>query len=501
MTNRAMMRLLKLTTPVLFQNCFIKHSEKGQRIGQGGFGTINKVICDCAVLNVCQQCSWFREKESKKIKQSQLSVAIKRVSRERSAYDNPMFYDIFQEISCLEILSSLPFNGACKLIDYGIVHAEYWIIMECGKYNLKEWRVDHLRKNNSDSFLTTLELRQCLVLFLDTLLIVQEVHNNDITHFDLKCENFIVRSSEFSNELSLSNDKDINVEHFLNAYSHGSCSGCIFVADFGESVYQESPISSDRPFKSRGTLTIQSPEMIALTDSKQNGQKTFTRPNKKSDIWSLGCMLYELLTGEYLFYEKSWPELFVNLCMAEMAPLSFDKLERLISSDNIRAAIESILCSVLKQDAENRITLKDLMVDVHDLIKTINDTPIKEILVKDVDEKVASVDITIPTNEQLNSSLSKSIISTVYISKHVLDCSAQKLFLSLKSKYQMKEAILSEDSQPEKVINKLIKSSSLTHISQILMTEKLSSIYKSLDCLYEIDILIDDGLITVDNQL
>ena len=65
----------------------------------------------------------------------------------------------------------------------------------------------------------------------------------------------------------------------------------------------------------------------------------------------------------------------------------------------------------------------------------------------------------------------------------------------------MKEAILSEDSQPEKVINKLIKSSSLTHISQILMTEKLSSIYKSLDCLYEIDILIDDGLITVDNQL
>jgi hypothetical protein len=192
MTNRAMMRLLKLSTPMLFQSCFIKHSEKGARIGQGGFGTINKVFCDCAVLDICQQCNWSREKEST-IKQSQRLVAIKRVGRERSAFDNPMFYDIFQEISCLEILSSSSFNGVCKLIDYGIVHAEYWMVMECGKYNLKEWRSEHLIKhsNASDHMLSNLELRQCLVYFLDALLIIQHVHSKDIAHFDIKCENFI----------------------------------------------------------------------------------------------------------------------------------------------------------------------------------------------------------------------------------------------------------------------------------------------------------------------
>ena len=503
MTNRAMMRLLKLTTPLLFQNCLIRHSEKGVRIGQGGFGTINKVICDCAVLKVCQQCCWFREKGSETIRQSQRSVAIKRVSRERSAYENPMFYDIFQEISCLEIISSLSFNGACKLIDYGIVHAEYWIIMECGKCNLKEWRLEYLSRNNSDSFMTTLELRRCLAIFLDALLIIQEVHNNDITHFDLKCENFIVRSHETRDEL-LSNDEKLNIEYFLNAYSHGSCSGNIFIADFGEAVYQENSISNDRPFKSRGTLPIQSPEMIALTeksDSTRNGQRVFTKPNKKSDIWSLGCMLYELLTGEYLFYEKSWPELFVNLCMDEMAPLSFDKLEKIISTPNIRAAIESILRSVLKQDAENRITIKELMVDVYDLIQTLY-APSNKMISNDVDEKGPLIDITIPSHEQLNSSLSKSIISTVHIRQHVLDCGAQRLFLRLKSKHQMNESIICEDdNNPELVINKLIKCSSLNHVSQIIVTEKLSNIYKNLDCLYEVNILADDDLATMDNQL
>lgn len=506
MTDRAMMRLIKLSTPMLFQNCFIKHSEKGVRIGQGGFGSINRVTCDCNLLDICQQCIWSRPKGSTIIQQSQRVVAIKRVGRERSAYDNPMFYDIFQEISCLEMFASLSCNGVCKLIDYGIVHAEYWIIMECGKYNLKEWRLEHLNNNKSfesDVFLSDLELRRCLVYFLDALLIVQHVHNCDIAHFDIKCENFIVRTNESTLEQKFSNDEVLNVENMLNSHKKGSCSGHIFIADFGESVYQESSLSTDKPFKSRGTLTIQSPEMIALTektDSSRKNQKSFARPNKKSDIWSLGCMLYELLTGEYLFYEKSWPELFVNFCMVEMVPLSFNGFEK-IASVTIRSDIESILRRMLKQVAEDRILIKDLIVELYDLIQKLNDThsKVNENLIKD-DAPAAVVDITIPSQEQIDSSLLMSISSTVFLRKQLLDCSVQKLYLNLKSKYQINKGLMS-DSQPDQIINKMVKDSSLTNAAEILISEKLKNIYVNADGYYEVDIVMNPEGVTMDNQI
>jgi serine/threonine protein kinase len=28
--------------------------------------------------------------------------------------------------------------------------------------------------------------------------------------------------------------------------------------------------------------------------------------NRLSDVWSIGCLFYELLTGEYLFYDQDY---------------------------------------------------------------------------------------------------------------------------------------------------------------------------------------------------
>eukprot|EP01038_Epipyxis_sp_PR26KG_P006508 gene6508-8946_t len=409
-------RLLKLINNTYFdQSCLPLHlHNNGLKIGDGGFGSVFCVTCPescnkCRKYYHCFYCyrsshlatpalstNNNNNNEMKRVcvcwnssvtlMRRDQSVAIKCVPRERCGYDSNMISNIYNEITCLEMLNDQ--IGVCDVLDYGVHEDEYWVVLSMGEINLSEWRLqkpnkslkgmqtilesastssrisnsylpnnnNNSNKNNninnsllvlnsdsmesiknisilskSTSFIPRpLGIRDVAVfmsLFLDALYIVDGIHKKGITHYDIKANNFMLRSNPIQ-YLPL-----IRICH-----ENYQPSGIMFIIDFGEAVINNNNGSIHS--KCRGTLPIQSPEMICIG-------------------------------SEQLFHNKSWAELYVTLCLDYKTPPNIDILSQSLSliSRDIKKKIEQIALSALQQQVEKRITLAKLINDVKGLIQ------------------------------------------------------------------------------------------------------------------------------------
>jgi serine/threonine protein kinase len=58
--------------------------------------------------------------------------------------------------------------------------------------------------------------------------------------------------------------------------------------------------------------------MLNAAYANKKDQRTYDRRkktgcNKASDVWALGCLFFELLTGEFLFYDTDWVRFFIRV--------------------------------------------------------------------------------------------------------------------------------------------------------------------------------------------
>ena len=372
-------------------------------------------------------------------------------------------------------------------------------VMENGGINLLEWRMllqdelnaarekerdsgpiaaagsskirtgGHSKANGGQLNESTIAL--LLSLYLDALYIIKSVHAADIAHFDVKCNNFILRDDprRYSSLL-------------LNSHKNGSASGVIFLADFGEAVPHLS-VDRSHPLRKRcrGTITIQSPEMLCVSDSLNmsastddfarsnsggvfeygfssrldekekaidmvnplrsnalrqfneleivdrsgsllnnigssmsmgsvqsyddggtmlsnltenedalapgkkkevgkrskpqsnlgNTRKLFHMPDKSSDIWSLGCLLVELLTGVQLFNDRAWTDMFVTLCMERFHPIPLNCIVDVLGVLDVAAVnrVERLACRSLQQDPSDRAEIDSLIEETDSILE------------------------------------------------------------------------------------------------------------------------------------
>ena len=259
-------RLLKLTCKYFFNSSIYSNWDK---IGGGQFGTVYQCSTGLTEPNI---------------------VAIKKTELEQNIFSPCHLFDIFTEVTALEALRLE--NCVTQLYDYGCDDEYYYIVMKRYPISLKKWRIQ--QKQSLKEMLPTY-----LSIFKDVLHAVQIIHNNKITHYDLKCDNIVL--DFVSNFKENTYDVDVTDENENDSI-------CIIVADFGECRMFLNEVD-EHCTRSRGTDVIKSPEMLKHFGYQiRKEDDNFDRRKKvgttrSSDIWSLGCLFYELLTGNFLFEE------------------------------------------------------------------------------------------------------------------------------------------------------------------------------------------------------
>jgi serine/threonine protein kinase len=181
-----------------------------------------------------------------------------------------------------------------------------------------------------------------LSIFRETLKCFKTIHSHSVTHYDIKCDNILI-------DFKAGAPKDCP-----DAFA-------ITVGDFGECHMY---VSDKDEFNQRnkGTDHIKSPEMLLLAvairkDTDKYDRRKQVGTNSLSDVWGLGCLFYEMLTGDVLFNTEEYAEFHNRLVRNDMTLLTKDKLDKI----NNNTYLIDFLKYVLVRDKQLRPTIDSVL--------------------------------------------------------------------------------------------------------------------------------------------
>jgi serine/threonine protein kinase len=259
-------------------------------------------------------------------------LAVKVLKKSRNEFDNPHLFEVFTEVSILSLCEND--RRVTRLCDYGCTDDCYYIVMEYYPATLKSWR-----RNNPNT-----EIGVLLRVYKEFLNCACVLRDRKINHFDVKCDNVM-----------------------LNA------KGMPCLADFGESMLYTND-SDCMTLLNKGTEWIKSPEMLSIALNSTVTNPQFDRRRRigagpQSDIWSIGCLFYELMTGEFLFADRNWSRFYLRITEKTEVLIPDEYREKLPSDPRFLTFLEF----VLQREVRSRPSLRQIIAKFDEMFPEASD--------------------------------------------------------------------------------------------------------------------------------
>lgn len=318
------------------------------------------------------------------------TAVLKSLDMPEHVQDRCVQVDFHSEVTILESLSG--HSSACQMYDYGLDlnSRALTLVLKDYKCSLKQWR-------NAQPENAWPKLGLYYKIFREIVIAVNKLLLAGVVHFDLKCDNILLEQlpETSTNEFwSATSSKlpfrvilaDFGESKMFGASSDvGHCSsdtrngrtsrlksssfrsdspGCVnshISSLTGESAACEGAVTS----RARGTDAFKSPEMLLVGGAPQKQDRRFDRRRQRgagaaSDVWSLGCLFFELVTGKLLFSDTDWLQLVGRVTSPGMQIITQDRIEMVKELPGVLDLLQYILV----RDPSLRPTITDTLRQV-----------------------------------------------------------------------------------------------------------------------------------------
>ena len=289
-------------------------------------------------------------------------TALKVMEMPRSVHDPCVAYDAYSEVSVLQHLQqSSVARHACALLDYGVGRDGYYIAMPMYKASLRQWRARH------EGLYGELPLVRRLPLYMRVYeaaleSVVAVCGAGSVCHFDIKADNVLLEMCTGSTESAF----------WEPSLGHAPLPFRCVLGDFGEAVvlstdglpYDHGDDTVERcvTMRNRGTEYIKAPEMLLVEEAARTDAASYDRRRvggvgRAADLWSLACMLYEIIANEFLFYEDDWTRFFARATTEKLEVLENSHRDRM--GGDVARPLQALLERTLVREPSRRPSMRE----------------------------------------------------------------------------------------------------------------------------------------------